>query len=289
MRSASRFPADLVVVIVALVLGLTGCADDRPPAGSVPTATLTARGGGPTIAPAGTTTSGTPSATPAPGSSSAGAALPTVAPAVSTPPALPPVSSAATAAAFASSSRALTAAEQAAMTGVSWRPGCPVPLADLRRLTVSFVGFDGTTRQGVLVVHASAVAPLTQVFRELHAARFPIRGMQPVEAYGGDDWTSIEADNTSAFNCRLRTGSTSEWSRHSYGLALDLNPLENPYVTSGTTSHPRSRPFLDRSSVRPGMITGGSAAVAAFTRVGWSWGGTWSNPVDLQHFSDNGR
>lgn len=175
------------------------------------------------------------------------------------------------------------------MTGVTWRPGCPVPLSDLRRLAVSYVGFDGTVRQGVLVVHASAVPALTQVFADLYAARFPIRSLQPIEAYGGDDWTSIEADNTSAFNCRARTGSTTEWSRHAYGLAVDLNPLENPYVTNGTTSHPRSRPYLDRANVRPGMLVPGSAAVRAFTDAGWFWGGEWANPKDLQHFSDNGR
>lgn len=175
------------------------------------------------------------------------------------------------------------------MTGVSWHQGCPVPLSQLRRLTLTYVDFGGATRQGALIVNAAAVDTLTRVFADLYRARFPIRTMQPIEAYGGDDWTSIEADNTSAFNCRLRTGSTTEWSRHSYGLALDLNPLENPYVTNATTSHPRSRPYLDRTNVRPGMLVEGSAAVAAFDDAGWHWGGRWANPTDLQHFSDNGR
>jgi hypothetical protein len=190
---------------------------------------------------------------------------------------------------YTASARALTAAEQKAMTGVSWHPGCPVPLTDLRRLTVSYVGFDGATRTGALVVHAAAVDPLSRVFADLFEARFPIRTMQPIEAYGGDDYRSIEADNTSAFNCRIRTGTANEWSRHSYGMAVDLNPLENPYVSGGTTSHPRSRSYLDRGQVRPGMITPDSVPVAAFSAIGWRWGGTWPDPVDLQHFSDTGR
>jgi hypothetical protein len=106
---------------------------------------------------------------------------------------------------------------------------------------------------------------------------------------GADDFASIEADNTSAFNCRLRTGSTTEFSQHSYGTAIDLNPLRNPYVgTSGTTSHPASVPYLERSP-RPGVITGDGPVVAAFREIGWSWGGDWSTVKDYQHFSLSGR
>lgn len=288
MPSVSRFPAEplrgpraALTAMVLLAVTVSGCVGATR---AVEPAT-----GSPSSSPA-TSLALATSASTVP--LDTGATLPSPPASTSTSQAASPVpvaSSARAPAPFVSTSRPLSAAEQRTMTGVSWHPGCPVPLSDLRRLTVTFVDFDGLVRQGVLVVHTTAVTPLVQVFRELYEARFPIRTMQPVETYGGDDWTSIEADNTSAFNCRLRTGSATEWSRHSYGLALDLNPLENPYVTDGATSHPRSRPYLDRSNARPGMITAGSVAVTAFARVGWSWGGSWQNPIDLQHFSDNGR
>jgi hypothetical protein len=78
------------------------------------------------------------------------------------------------------------------------------------------------------------------------------------------------------------------WSEHAYGRAIDINPIENPYVSGGTTSHRASIPYLDRSRVRPGMAVEGGALVRAFDAVGWGWGGRWSGTKDYQHFSMNG-
>jgi D-alanyl-D-alanine carboxypeptidase-like protein len=180
--------------------------------------------------------------------------------------------------------RRLTPDEQAAMTGVSWRPGCPVPLQRLRVLRLSHWDFSGKVRRGALVVRADVAEEVAKIFGRLFRDRFPIRRITPVDAYEGDDYTSIEADNTSAFNCRAATGS-SEWSHHAYGLAIDLNPLENPYVLDGSTSHPGSVTYLDRDRVRPGMVVEGDPVVRAFEAAGWYWGGDWTNPVDYQHFS----
>ena len=175
------------------------------------------------------------------------------------------------------------------MTGVSWRPGCPVPLRDLRVVTASYRGFDGRTRIGRIVVHRDVAADVLTVFRRLYTARFPIRRMVPVDAYGGSDFRSIEADNTSAFNCRYVDGTT-RWSEHAYGRAIDLNPIENPYVTSsGTTSHRASLPYVRRAPYRPGMAVEGGTVVRAFAAAGWSWGGRWSGDRDYQHFSASGR
>ena len=174
------------------------------------------------------------------------------------------------------------------MTGSSWRSGCPVGLSDLRRLTVSYWGFDGRSHSGTLIVHRSVAGPVVRVLGRLYVARFPIRQMTPVDAYGGDDFRSIEADNTSAFNCRPATGS-SHWSQHAYGKAIDLDPLENPYVSGGETSHVASRRYLDRSLRLPGMIHPGDVVVRAFAAEGWGWGGAWSGIRDYQHFSVNAR
>ena len=180
-------------------------------------------------------------------------------------------------------------AMRAQMTGVSWHPGCPVGLSDLRLITLTYRGFDGRDHNGRLIANRDAATALVAVFRRLYAARFPIRRMEPVDRYGGDDYRSIEADNTSSFNCRNATGST-RWSNHAYGRAIDVNPIENPYVSGGTTSHPASRPYLDRARHGRGTAYEGGALVEAFRSVGWGWGGTWSGSVrDYQHFSVNGR
>lgn len=183
----------------------------------------------------------------------------------------------------------LSPAVRESMTGVSWRPGCPVSLDELRLVRARYVGFDRRPHTGRIVVHRDVAEDVVAVLRRLYAARFPIRRMVPVDAYGGSDFRSIEADNTSAFNCRYVDGTT-RWSEHAYGRAIDLNPIENPYVTSGgKTSHRASRPFLLRAPYRPGMAVEGGAAVRAFDAVGWGWGGRWSGVRDYQHFSTSGR
>ncbi|MBA3375891.1 MAG: M15 family metallopeptidase, partial [Actinobacteria bacterium] len=148
------------------------------------------------------------------------------------------------------------------MRSVSWRPGCPVSLKDLRILSFSHWGFDRKVRTGRLVVHEDVARSLLGAFRDLYAERFPIRKVVPVDAYGASDFRSIEADNTSAFNCRLVEG-TRRWSEHAYGRAIDINPIENPYVSGGRTSHRASVSYLDRGRRRPGMAHEGGALVRA--------------------------
>ncbi len=174
------------------------------------------------------------------------------------------------------------------MTGVSWRPGCPVGLRDLRVVTARHFGFDGRVRTGRLIVHRDVATDVVSVLRRLYTARFPIRRMVPVDAYGASDFRSIEADNTSAFNCRYVEG-TSRWSEHAYGRAIDLNPIENPYVSGGQTSHPASVSYVDRTPCRRGMACPGNVVVRAFQAIGWGWGGYWTAVKDYQHFSATGR
>ncbi len=189
---------------------------------------------------------------------------------------------------FSASVTRLDSSLRATMTGVSWRPGCPVPLRDLRLITARHWGFDGRPRTGRLVVHRDVAAGVVRVLRRLWAARFPIRRMELVDRYGGSDFRSIEADNTSAFNCRYVEG-TSRWSEHAYGRAIDLNPIENPYVSGGRTSHRASEPYVDRSPCRKGMACPGNVLVRAFEAIGWGWGGNWTSVQDYQHFSASGR
>ena len=167
----------------------------------------------------------------------------------------------------------------------SYRAGCPIGPSELRAVSVSHWGFDGTPRVGRIVV-AKRVAPgLVSVFRTLWRERFPIRRLQPVSVYRGSDDASMAADNTSGFNCRL-VGGTNRWSMHAYGEAVDVNTVENPYVRGSTVSPPSGRRYLDRGSSRPGMAVRNGVLVRAFAAAGWKWGASFG---DYQHFSTTGR
>ena len=187
---------------------------------------------------------------------------------------------------FRSSVSPISPAFRANMT--SWHQGCPVSVSDLRLVRVSFWGFDGRAHSGRLILHKSYTSPVVKALRTLYYQRFPIRRMKLVEAYGSSDDRSMAADNTSAFNCRGVTGSSS-WSEHAYGRAIDINPLENPEIRQGVVSPPGGRKYADRVKRAKGMIHAGDATVRAFEVVGWKWGGYWHSLKDYQHFSWNGQ
>lgn len=175
------------------------------------------------------------------------------------------------------------------MTGNSWHRGCPVPLRNLRLLRVGHWGFDGKVKRGYVVVHADASRDILRVMRKLYELHFAIRRMRLVDAYGSDDHRSMNADNTSAFNCREVAGRPGVWSQHAYGRAIDVNPIENPYVTSGGyVSPPAGAPYADRRPHVKGMINARGKVVKAFADAGWGWGGNWSGTKDFQHFSATG-
>jgi hypothetical protein len=171
----------------------------------------------------------------------------------------------------------------------SWHQGCPVEVADLRLLTVSYWGFGGEIKTGELVVHRDQAQKILKVMQMLFAERFPIERMKLIDNYEGDDDKSMAANNTSAFNCRAVDGRPGVWSQHAFGRAVDINPLQNPYVSaSGKVSPPSGAAFLDRSQKLPGMIHSNDSVLAAFASIGWEWGGLWTSP-DYQHFSANGK
>jgi hypothetical protein len=173
----------------------------------------------------------------------------------------------------------------AADLGATWRPDCPVAPGDLRRIELSYNGFDGQPHRGALVVHRSVVDDVIAIFEQLRLLNYPIARMQTVDHYpGARDELSMEDNNTSAFNCRPLPGSTA-WSVHAYGRAVDVNPLINPYIDAGGDLEPiTATRYLDRTRDEPGLLRADSPAVEAFTARGWTWGGSWRNPIDYQHF-----
>jgi hypothetical protein len=179
------------------------------------------------------------------------------------------------------------------MVGYSWTAGCPVGRSQLRWVRVNFWGFDGKRSRGSLVVNASIADEAAAAFTSLYEQHFRIRQMKPMDSGwghnpkgpGADDYAAMEADNTSAFNCRYVGGEEASkvYSKHAYGTAIDVNDFENPYVADDGTVYP-DRYWLTRRGPAAGVFSSsGSAAVRAFTSQGLRWGGLWSNP-DLQHF-----
>jgi poly-gamma-glutamate synthesis protein (capsule biosynthesis protein) len=165
---------------------------------------------------------------------------------------------------------------------------CPVPLADLRHLTVTHVGFDGQAHRGELVVNADVASDVVSVFESLYAERFPIERMLLIDDYAGDDDLSMAGNNSSGFNCRRVAGSSS-WSDHAYGRAIDINPVQNPYVVGDDVRPPAARAYLDAdrsagATGEPGVVRDGDVVRREFERIGWQWGGSFADP-DYQHFS----
>jgi hypothetical protein len=177
----------------------------------------------------------------------------------------------------------------------SWHEGCPVPMSGLRLLTVSYHDFAGRTQTGQLVVNRAAAGPLSRVFRRLYRLNFPIRHMRLDDAYGPRRDRPRDGDVSGSFECREAVPSpctggrgTGSWSMHAFGLAVDVNPVENPYVGCGQSRDPAARRFRDRSVHRRGMVT--RRVIAAFRSIGWGWGGSWSGDTkDYMHFSSTGH
>ena len=168
--------------------------------------------------------------------------------------------------------------------GTTWRPGCPVEPGQLRRVDVDYLGFDGQTHRGELIVHEDLVPDVIAIFEQLLRLGYPVDKIRTVDHYqDADDELSMEDNNTSAFNCRRIPG-TNEWSPHAYGRAIDINTLLNPCLyASGYFEPQNAAAYLDRSRTDPGLIHDGDPAERAFTDRGWHWGGDWKTP-DYQHF-----
>jgi hypothetical protein len=185
-------------------------------------------------------------------------------------------------------SRITTPAPASVVERSTWAPGCPVAARDLSWIRLTFRGFDGARHTGELLVNRSVAAHVVQVFHALYDARFPIEEMRITTKPEQTAPPTGDGNNTVAFNCRVARGTTT-YSQHAYGLAVDVNPFQNPYVKGDLVLPELAGAYRDRSWRRPGMILPGGPVVRAFTRIGWGWGGSWTSLKDLQHFSANGR
>lgn len=173
------------------------------------------------------------------------------------------------------------------IVGKSYGVDCDVPFEELRYVKVLYWGFDGESHTGELIVNQAIAEDIVAIFEELYQQSYPIEKMVLVDEYDADDNASMTDNNTSAFNYRKVDG-TDRLSLHSYGLAIDINPLYNPYVRTidgKTVVTPENGAiYEDRSSFCDYYIDTEDACYKAFTKRGFTWGGEWKNSKDYQHF-----
>lgn len=186
---------------------------------------------------------------------------------------------------FRAEVHAISPEVQAEMTGASWHADerCP-GWHQLAAIRMNHWDFTGVVRDGELVVAAAVADDVVTAFERLFAARFPIHRMVRIDAYGGDDNRSMDANNTSGFNFRTVAG-LDVLSMHSFGTAIDINPVQNPYIAGERVLPPAATAYLDRERLRPGMITRPGPVTDAFDAIGWEWGGDWSPRKDYHHFA----
>jgi hypothetical protein len=169
----------------------------------------------------------------------------------------------------------------------SWREECPLHFDELSLLTMTYWNFDGEVATGEMVVNTAVVDDVVTVFSDIFDLEFPIERMELVDNYGGDDKAAMRANVTSSFNCRYVDG-TERWSNHAFGLAVDINPLINPWAREGNVLPLEGEPYTGREQPIPGMVNLGDEIVTVFEQVGWTWGGVWQSP-DYMHFSRPGN
>ena len=180
--------------------------------------------------------------------------------------------------------------EKRMFDGNSHKKDCPIELKDLRYLNLEYIDFQGNTKVGELIVHKDVSQEIVEIFENLYEIKYPIERMQLVSDFLGNDFDSIEANNTSSYNCRNIAG-TKKWSRHALGKAIDINPLQNPYISKeGNISHKESLKFKNRVKTNPfdleqrAVILKNDEIVELFKKKGWIWGGDWITIKDYQHF-----
>lgn len=180
---------------------------------------------------------------------------------------------------------------QTQMQRYTWRSNCPVSIDRLSYVKLSYWGFDNKTHEGTLIVNRNRAKEILEIFQVLYYDKFPIRSIKIIEDYQGNDSISTAANNTTAFNCRAMANYDGYYSLHSYGWAVDINPIQNPFIDKQTIAPAAGKAFLDRTKNQPGMISKNSNIYNAFTKRGWIWGGDWPAPApkDYQHFEKPDR
>ncbi len=171
----------------------------------------------------------------------------------------------------------------------TWYPGCPVEPSGLAYIVMTYWGFDDKTHMGEMLINTKVAKDVVRVFRTLYDARYPIEEMRVWSIEEMNAPPTGDFNITDSYTCRPVATKTSGWSMHAYGLAIDLNPFQNPYKSGSLVVPELSGSYLDRGYDRPGMVHHGDLVWTAFRDIGWGWGGDWSSLKDYTHFSASGH
>ena len=169
------------------------------------------------------------------------------------------------------------------MTGNSYNENGPVKMNELVLVKVKYVNFNDEEKTGNIIINKKLANDILEIFNELYEARYPIEKVNIIDKYSNSDELSMEDNNTYAFSVRPKTGKKS-FSKHAYGFAVDINPVQNPYIKNKIIEPKTSIDYLDRKNIRKGMIVKGDVCYNAFKKRGWTWGGEWKSLKDYQHF-----
>lgn len=175
----------------------------------------------------------------------------------------------------------------ARMQGKSYPAGCVLPLEDLRYLEVLHYGFDGKVHKGEIIVNKIVAQDVLSIFRELYEAQYPIEKMRLIDAYNANDEDSMTDNNSSGF-CFRNVNNTKKISNHGKGLAIDINPLYNPYVRGDIVEPKAGQPYaFNREKGNTAYIVDNDLCVKTFAKYGFTWGGHYTTRKDYQHFEKN--
>ncbi len=172
---------------------------------------------------------------------------------------------------------------------MTYHEGCPVGPSKLRTVTMNFYGMDKKMHRGLLIVRSDLTTEVIRSFDTSLQHRFRIAKMKNPNVYDGNDPRQMEANNSSAFNCRQVVGNPYKLSPHSYGTSIDVNPVQNPYRDVNGKWWPESgKPYIDRTPYRVGMLTKDSYLTQKLRSYDFFWGGLWNPGRDYQHFEYRG-
>jgi hypothetical protein len=167
----------------------------------------------------------------------------------------------------------------------TWAADCPVALDDLSYIMMPYWGFDQQVHQGEMLIHSDDAADVVSVFKKIFEAQFPIEEMRVISKFDRDAPITGDHNITSGFTCRTIVGTSTSWSEHARGHAIDINPFHNPYIRGDALFPELAEAYLDRDDERPGMIGEPGVVYDAFTAIDWYWGGQWPTHDDWMHFS----
>lgn len=171
------------------------------------------------------------------------------------------------------------------MIGLSMPKNEPISFDNLNYLILSYYDFNGNIQTGEMVVDKRVAFEVIEIFKEVFSKKYPIDKIKLIDEYNAIDNLSMANNNSSSF-CYRTIANTSTLSNHGKGLAIDINPLQNPHVVGNNINPKEGYLFTDRLNIQMGMIVKGDDLYNAFTKRGWNWGGNWNNP-DYQHFEKN--